>query len=54
MRLSTAGSERNWANLGFNVQMNLPYSIAAFVGYETVIVEDSSNHVVLGGVRYEF
>lgn len=54
MRLSTAGPERNWANLGVNVQMNLPYSIAAFVGYETVIVEDSSNHIVLGGLRYEF
>ncbi|MGH8532666.1 MAG: autotransporter outer membrane beta-barrel domain-containing protein, partial [Gammaproteobacteria bacterium] len=54
MRLSTAGPERNWANLGFNLQMNLPYSVAGFVGYETVIVEDSSNHVVLGGLRYEF
>ena len=52
--LKTASPERNWGNIGFITQMIFPNSVTAFLGYEALIIKDSSSHSVSGGIRYEF
>ncbi|MGR8932715.1 MAG: autotransporter outer membrane beta-barrel domain-containing protein [Gammaproteobacteria bacterium] len=48
------GSERNWANLGFGLQMIFPRAIVGFVNYETLFIENASNQTVTGGIRVSF
>ncbi|MEN8261363.1 MAG: autotransporter outer membrane beta-barrel domain-containing protein, partial [Pseudomonadota bacterium] len=52
--IAVAGPERNWANVGFGVQMLFPHAIVGFLDYETLFVDNGSNHVVSGGVRINF
>ncbi len=48
------GSERNWANLGFGLQMLFPHAIVGFVNYDALIISNASNHTITGGIRINF
>ncbi|MGR8929901.1 MAG: autotransporter outer membrane beta-barrel domain-containing protein [Gammaproteobacteria bacterium] len=52
--IAVEGSERNWANLGFGVQMIFPRAIVGFVNYETLFIENGANQQVTGGIRLSF
>lgn len=52
--IAVAGPERNWANLGFGVQMLFPHAIVGYVNYDALIIENGSNHTITGGVRISF
>lgn len=52
--INVTGSERNWANLGFGVQMLFPNGIVGYLDYETLFIENASNQTVSGGIRINF
>ncbi len=52
--LKTTSPERNWANVGIGVQMNFVQAVAAFVDYEALVKNDTSNNILSAGLRYEF
>jgi uncharacterized protein with beta-barrel porin domain len=52
--ISVAGPERNWANVGFGVQMLFPHAIVGYLNYDTLFIENASNQTVSGGFRINF
>jgi len=54
MVLRTASPERDWGNIGVNVQTLFPHSIVGFVDYQALIMGDGSNNVFSVGVRVDF
>ncbi|HUL11809.1 MAG TPA: hypothetical protein VLU73_06535 [Methylococcaceae bacterium] len=54
MKLRTAKPVTNWDNVGFGLQMDLPYSLKAFLDYEALFMQNTSNHMVSGQVTFEF
>ena len=52
--IAVAGPERNWANLGFGLQMLFPHAIVGYLNYDTLFIENASNQTVSGGVRVNF
>ncbi len=52
--IAVAGPERNWANLGFGVQMQLPHALVGYLNYDTLFIQNASNQTVSGGVRVNF
>lgn len=52
--IATAGPERNWANIGFGLQMLFPHAIVGYLGYDALIIENASNHTITGGIRVNF
>lgn len=51
---TVAGPERDWANLGFGLQMLFPHAIVGYVNYEALLIENASNHSITGGIRINF
>lgn len=52
--IAVAGPERNWANLGFGVQMLFPHALVGYLNYDTLFIQNASNQTVSGGVRVNF
>lgn len=52
--IAVEGPERNWANLGFGVQMLFPHAIVGYLNYDTLFIQNASNQTVSGGVRVNF
>ena len=52
--ISIAGPERDWANVGFRLQMEFPNAIVGFLSYDTLFIKNASNQTVSGGVRISF
>jgi uncharacterized protein with beta-barrel porin domain len=52
--IAVAGPERNWANVGFGVQMLFPHAIVGYLNYDTLFIENASNQTVSGGFRINF
>jgi hypothetical protein len=52
--IAVAGTERNWANLGFGLQMLFPHAIVGYLNYDTLFIENASNQTVSGGIRVNF
>lgn len=54
MTLRTASPERDWGNIGVNVQALFPHAIVGFVDYQALIMGDGSNNIFSVGVRVDF
>jgi uncharacterized protein with beta-barrel porin domain len=52
--ITVAGPERNWANVGFGIQMLFPHAIVGYLNYDTLFIQNASNQTVSGGVRVNF
>ena len=52
--IAVSGPERNWANLGFGVQMLFPHAIVGYLNYDTLFIQNGSNQTVTGGIRVNF
>lgn len=52
--IAVAGSERNWANLGFGLQMLFPHAIVGYLNYDTLFIQNAGNQTVSGGIRVNF
>ncbi len=52
--IAVAGSERNWANVGFGLQTLFPHAIVGYLNYDTLFIQNASNQTVSGGVRVNF
>lgn len=54
MVLRTASPERDWGNIGVNVQALFPHAVVGFVDYQALIMGDGSNNVFSVGARVDF
>jgi len=54
MTVGVAGPERNWANLGFGLQMLFPNAIVGYLNYDALLIQHASNHTITGGIRVNF
>ncbi len=52
--IAVAGPERNWANLGFGVQMLFPHAVVGYLNYDNLFIENAGYQTVSGGVRVNF
>jgi uncharacterized protein with beta-barrel porin domain len=52
--IAIEGPQRNWANVGFGLQMIFPNAIVGYLNYDTLFIENASNQTVSGGVRINF
>lgn len=52
--IATGSPETDWGNLGAGAQLTLPNGLTANFNYQSLLMSGAVNHMIEGGLRFEF